>query len=299
MAVAANRSTHVVIGRVRLSLSGALSRLYTRRRSALIAVIAMAAAGSGFLLGGRFSRVPAESAVPRMPDGHPDLSGIWQAVGAAYWDLEGHAARGGPLAALGAAGAIPASLGVVEGGTIPYQPWAAARKAENQAHWLSADPEVKCYMPGVPRATYMPFPFQIVQDTEDVLIAYEFASASRSIRLGKIEALPLETWMGQSSGSWDGDTLVVDVTGFTADTWFDRAGNFHSNALHVVERYTPIGRDRLRYDVTVEDPGVFTRPWRMSMPLYRRAEPNMQLLEFKCVEFAEELLYGHLYKDAR
>ena len=107
---------------------------------------------------------------------------------------------------------------------------------------------------------------------------------------------PIDTWMGHSRGRWEGETLVVDVTSFNGQTWFDRAGNFHSDALHVVERYTAISPDALMYEVTIEDPKVFTRPWKMSMPLYRRLEKNIQLLEFKCVEFVEELMYGHLRK---
>ncbi len=232
---------------------------------------------------------------PRTPDGKPDLNGIWQALGSAYWDIEGHAARPGPLAALGAAGAIPAGLGVVEGGEIPYQPWAAAKKKENARNWLAADPEVKCFLPGVPRATYLPFPFQIVQTPKNILITYEFAGASRIILMDQPNAeAPVDSWMGFSRGRWEGETLVVEVTGFNDQTWFDRAGNFHSDALHVVERYTALSPDALRYEAAIEDPKVFTRPWKMSMPLYRRLEKHAQLLEFKCVEFAEELMYGPL-----
>ena len=170
----------------------------------------------------------------------------------------------------------------MEGDDIPYQPWAAAKKKENAANWLKLDPEIKCYMPGVPRATYMPYPFQIVQTPTHILMAYEFASASRTIYMNSKEESPADTWMGWSRGRWEGDTLVVDVNAFNGQTWFDRAGNFHSDALHVVERYTPISRDVLQYDVTIEDPKVFTRPWKMSMPLYRRvgekrAAPRIQV----------------------
>ena len=241
-------------------------------------------------------QAPAYKA-PRAADGRPDLNGIWQAVGTAHWDIEGHAARPGPVVALGAAGAVPAGLGVVEGGEIHYQPWAAAKKKENSKNWLAADPEIKCYMPGVPRATYMPFPFQIVQTPKYTLMTYEFANASRVIHMDKPNfESPVDTCMGHSRGRWEGETLLVDVTSFNDQTWFDRAGNFHSDALHVVERYTAISPDALRYEVTIEDPKVFTRPWKMSMPLYRRLDKNVQLLEFKCVEFAEELMYGPLRK---
>jgi len=154
-------------------------------------------------------------------------------------------------------------------------------------------------MPGVPRATYMPYPFQIVQTPSDILVAYEFASASRIIRMNSEERSPAESWMGWSLGRWEGDALVVDVTDFNDQTWFDRAGNFHSDALHVVERYTRTGPDTLTYEATIEDPKVFTRPWTIRMPLYRRQEQNLRLLEYKCVEFTEELLYGHLRKRLR
>ena len=235
---------------------------------------------------------------PRTADDRPDLNGIWQALGSAHWNIEGHAAQPGPLVALGAIGAIPGGLGVVEGGRIPYQPWAAAQKQENSENWVTADPVVKCYMPGVPRATYMPFPFQIVQTPDHVLITYEFASSSRIVYMSQPDfESPFDTWMGHSRGHWEGDTLVVDVTAQVGDTWFDSAGNFHSNALHVIERYTPISPNALRYEVVIEDPNVFTRAWTMSMPLYRRLDENVQLLEFKCVEFVEELMYGHLRKD--
>jgi hypothetical protein len=162
---------------------------------------------------------------------------------------------------------------------------------------LTADPENKCFLPGVPRATYMPFPFQIVQTSSRILIPYEFANASRIIYMGNAPQSPVDTWMGHSVGRWEGDTLVVDVTSFNDLTWFDRAGNFHSDELHVVERYTPRSQDALNYEVVIEDPKVFSRPWKMSMPLYRRLEKNAQLLEFKCIEFAEELMYGPLRKS--
>ena len=235
---------------------------------------------------------------PRTADGKPNLNGVWQTLGTAYWDLEGHAARPGPVVALGAVGAVPGGLGVVEDGEIPYQPWAAAKKQYNFDNWVTEDPVVKCYMPGVPRATYMPFPFRIVQTPEYILIAYEFASASRVIHMNNPDfESPVDTWMGHSRGHWEGETLVVDVTSLIEQTWFDRAGNFHSGALHVVERYTAISPDALMYEATIEDPNVFTRPWKISMPLYRRLDHNVQLLEFKCVEFVEELMYGHLRKQ--
>jgi hypothetical protein len=241
---------------------------------------------------------------------HPNLNGIWQAYNTADYDLQRHDARpalamrkgpAGPVPmpevlALGATGGIPGSLGVVEGNDIPYQPWAAAKKKENSENWLSRDPEIKCYLPGVPRATYQPYPFQIVQGNNKIMIAYEFASAARTIHLDAVEESPADSWMGQSLGRWDGDTLVVDVTSLNDQTWFDKAGNFHSDALHVTERYTPLTPYHLMYEATIEDPKVFTRPWKIRMPLYRHMEPDFQLMEYRCVGFVEELMYGHLRK---
>jgi len=265
------------------------------------ATIALASAAIA-LAGARLMQDPAAGQtsgadVLRTADGRPDLNGIWQAVGTAHWNLQDHQARTGPVLELGATFAIPAGLSVVEGNDIPYQPWAAAKQRENYDNWLARDPEVKCYLPGLPRATYMPYPFQILQTgSNDILMAYEYASASRVIKMGKAEPPPVDTWMGQSVGRWEGDTLVVDVTGFNDQSWFDRAGNFHSEALHVVERFTPAGPDRIDYRATIEDSKVFTRPWTIRMPLYRRHDENVQLLEFKCVEFVEEMMYGHLRK---
>jgi hypothetical protein len=242
---------------------------------------------------------PQRHVAPRTPDGAPDLSGIWQANNTANWDLEAHAAKQGPVFALGAAFSVPPGLGVVEGGEIPYLPDALEKKKANAANWMTVDPEVKCYMPGIPRATYMPYPFQIVQSAENILMAYEFASASRVVRMNTTEKSPAPAWMGWSVGRWDGETLVIEVTDHMPDTWFDRAGNYHSDALKVTERYTALDANTLEYQATIEDPNVFSRPWTISMPLYRRREPNMQLMEYKCVEFAEELMYGHLRKKPR
>jgi hypothetical protein len=244
------------------------------------------------------AQTPAYRA-PRASDGHPDLSGIWQVLNTANWDVQGHTAAAGPIPQLGAIGASPAGLGVVEGDEIPYLPEAAARKKENFANRLTRDPEVKCYLPGVPRATYLPFPFQIVQSAKTILFSYEYAGAARIVNMGAPTKAPIDGWMGWSNGRWDGETLVIDVTGFNDQTWFDRAGNFHSDELHVVERYTPRSADTLRYEATIEDPKTFSRPWKMSMILYRRLEPNARILEFKCVEFVEELMYGPLRKTSK
>jgi len=234
---------------------------------------------------------------PRTADGKPNLNGTWQAINTANWDIQDHPARQGPVTALGASFSVPPGLGVVEGNEIPYRPEALAKKKQNLENWMTLDPEIKCYLPGVPRATYEPHPFQIVQTPQQILMAYEFANASRIVYMNSTEESPSNFWMGWSRGRWEGETLVVDVTGLNDQTWFDRAGNFHSDELHVIERYTATGPDHLLYEATIEDPKVFTRPWKMSMPLYRRVEKNAQLLEYICVEFAEELMYGHLSKQ--
>jgi hypothetical protein len=234
---------------------------------------------------------------PRTADGKPNLNGIWQAMNTANWNLEGHSAQAGQVVALGATGAEPPGIGVVEGGEIPYLPAAAQKKKENYANRLKLDPEVKCYLPGVPRATYMPFPFQIVQTPKVILISYEYDSAVRTVYMDNPGAAPVDSWMGWSAGHWEGETLVVDVTGLNDMTWFDRAGDFHSDMLHVVERYTPVSPTVLNYEATIEDPQTFSHPWKISMPLYKHVEKNAQLLEFKCVEFVEELMYGHLRKQ--
>lgn len=239
-------------------------------------------------------RIPYRA--PRAADGHPDLNGIWQALGTADWDLQDHPSYGGPYFQIGSLGAVPAERGFVEGGDIPYKPEALAKKKENFASRWKLDPEVKCYMPGIPRATYLPYPFQIVQSGNVILMAYEYASTNRTINMGKPKEPSVDTWMGTANGHWEGETLVVDNTGFNDQSWFDRAGDFHSDALHVVERYTRTSADHLSYEATIEDPQVFTKTWKVAMPLYRRVEKNAQLGEFKCVEYSEELLYGDLRK---
>ena len=255
-------------------------------------------------------QAPAAYRAPRLSDGKPDLNGIWQALNEANFDLEAHMARAAmalrpgpygpvpaaPVLALGAVGSVPPGLGVVEGGEIPYLPDAAKKKKDNQDHWLERDPEIKCYLPGVPRATYMPQPFQLLQSSKAIFIAYQYAGATRDILLKDPGPAPIDSWMGQSVARWEGETLVVDVTGMNDQSWFDRAGNFHSDALHVVERYTRTAPDVLSYEATIEDKNVFARPWKISMPLRRRLERNAQLMDFKCVEFVEEMMYGQWRK---
>ena len=282
----------------------------------VIATVTALLGAAAALLIPRPTQAQEGAGIPRTADGHPDFSGIWQAMNEAHWDLQAHAARAGivtqpgvypyeyarvpaaPVLALGAAGGVPGSLGVVaDDGEIPYTPEAAAIKNANAENWIDRDPELKCYLPGIPRAMYMPYPFQIVQGTTKIQMAFEFSNAARTIHLDTVDPPPDDTYMGHSVARWDGDTLVVEVTHFNGETWFDRAGNFHSEVLKLTERFTPLTRDAIQYDVTIEDPKTFTRPWRISMPLYRRLESNMELLEYRCIEFVEEFTFGNLRKE--
>lgn len=244
--------------------------------------------------------LPAQrSQGPRTSDNRPDLNGIWQAMNSANWDLEAHPARASLIVEMGAIGGTPAGQSVVEGGSIPYLPEALPKKKENFANRLKADPEVMCFLPGIPRATYMPYPFQIIQSQHAILMAYEYDHAVRVISVdGKAPEMPVDTWMGYSWGQWEGDTLVVQTRGFNGNTWFDRAGNFHSDQLQVTERFTPAGTNVLTYEATMTDPKTFTRPWTISMPLYRRLEKNAQLLEYNCVSLTEDMRYGPLLELA-
>jgi hypothetical protein len=283
-------------------------------KAAVVPVLIVAAA-VGWVLGEDSTSAQAARS-ERTVDGKPNFNGIWQANNEANWDLQAHEPRAGmvtqpgvytydyarvpaaPVVALGAVGGVPGSLGVVEGdGQIPYRPDAAGIRQENGENWIDRDPELKCYLPGIPRAMYMPYPFQIVQGTNKIQMTYTFANAGRAIHLDDVPPPQEGTYMGHSVGRWDGDTLVVGVTSFNGKNWFDRAGNFHSAALQLVERFTLLTPDVIRYEVTIDDPDVFTRPWRISMPLYRRVEPNVQLLEYRCVEFVEEFLYGGLRRE--
>ena len=260
----------------------------------------------GFLIMGALmtcSQEPSESSVaviePVMipsEDGPPDLSGIWQALGSASWDLEGHTASKMPVTTvIGAHGGIPAGTSVVIGGDIPYLPDALETRNANRADWANLDPAAKCFIPGIPRLTYMPAPLQILQTDTEIFIAYEWGGNSRSIFMDRPgTSAPLPSWIGYSLGKWVGDTLVVDVTSQMPDTWFDAAGNYHSGALHVEERYALMGENHIQYEATITDSEVFSRPWTIRMPLYRRLEENARILEFKCVEFGEDLLYDHL-----
>jgi hypothetical protein len=230
-------------------------------------------------LGGAFpaAQSPPVYTPPRTADGQPDLQGIWQEINTAAWDIEDHNARLG----------VPAGRGIVEGGVLPYQPWAIERKQENFAKRAELDNENRCHLLGVPRMMYMPYPFRIVQQRDKVTLLYEYLGAVRFIYMNgnPHPKGPIEWYMGDSRGRWEGNTLVVDVVHFSDQTWFDRAGNFHSPDMHLVERFTPVSPDHILYEVTVEDPKVFTRPWKMSMPLYRRQERNAEVLEYECLSY--------------
>jgi len=231
------------------------------------------------------ARGGAATQIPRLANGKPNLNGVWQALNAAEWNIQDH----------GPALDTPGGQGVVDGNELPYRPEALTKRNENFAKHAELDLTTsRCYMPGVPRATYMPFPLEVAQDDRNIAIRYEFAHAYRLVPLNSkrpdLSGWP-DFWMGDSRGSWDGDTLVVDVVKIDDRTWFDRAGNFHSDALHVVERYSFIDRDHLLYEVTIEDPKVFVRPWKMSMPLYRRIEKNPRILEYDCAWFKNEEKY--------
>lgn len=274
------------------------------------APLALVVVAAGLLLGyAHTGESQSTYRAPRTAAGQPDLNGFWQALNSAHWDLEAHGAAPGPVPQLGAAYAVPPGLGVVQGGPIPYKPEALLLKKKYVASALREDAEVKCYLPGVPRMMYMPYPVQIVQSASTILMMSEFASALRTININGTTPPPADTWMGWSNATWDGDTLVIDSKGFMGSTigaidaegainvrFLDRAGNYHTDGLHVVERIRRTGPDHLSYQATIEDPNVYTRPWTISMPLYRRVEPNMQLGEFKCEEFVGDLIYGKYQK---
>jgi hypothetical protein len=225
----------------------------------------------------------AQAGVPRGLDGKPDFSGFWQSFTTANWDIQNHSPRKG----------VPGGQGIVEGNELPYQPWALAKKKENYANRAEADPDTKCYLPGLPRLTYEPFPFEIVQRPEEITVLYEYIHTVRSIYTNNSKHPPdhIDWYLGDSRGHWEGDTLVVDLIHFNDQTWFDHAGNFHSDALHLVERYSYLDPDHLNYEVTVEDPKVFTRPWKLNLVLYRHKETNFQLLDYECYGFDYENIY--------
>ena len=250
---------------------------------------------------------PSTAGVARTEDGKPNLNGIWQSFNTANWDILAHEAQAGtPTRSWARGGRSPGAWASSKATSSRIGPrrWRSRNRsfanrmvvkvANDPSRYDSGDPELQCYRPGVPRANYMPFPFQIFQNREQIMIVYEYKWSVRWIYMDVNSEAPVDSWMGWSNGKWDGDTLVVDVKGFNEYTWFDRAGNFHSDALHVIERWTPSGPNHLLYEATIDDPKVFTRPWKMSFPIYRRLEPNLQLIEFNCVPFVEEMMYDPL-----
>ncbi|MBH97889.1 MAG: hypothetical protein CMM56_05485 [Rhodospirillaceae bacterium] len=222
--------------------------------------------------------------VPRTPTGQPDFQGIWQAVNTAVWNIQDHSAELG----------IPAGQGVVVDNYLPYRPLALEQRQRNYQNRFKDDPEANCKMVGVPRITYMPYPFQIIQTEEQIVMVYEWVHTIRNIYMdGDHPEGPIQWYMGDSRGHWEGDTLVVDVVHFTDQTWFDRSGNFHGEELHVIERYTRTGPNHIQYDVTIDDPETFIEPWQMSMTLYKRQEENLRILEYECYAMAEDLIQSN------
>ena len=265
--------------------------------ASIVAVGTIAAFALSFSVAGQTPGARPAYRAPRTSDGKPNLSGVYQAITEASWDIEAHSAAAGPVQELGASFATPGGLGITDG-PLPYKPEALAKKKENYANRIKLDPEIKCYLPGTPRGMYMPYPFQIIQTPTYIMIVSSYARAVRTIYMTDHKEAPADSWMGWSNGRWEGETLVIDTTGFNDLSWFDRAGNFHSDQLHVVERITAADADHLSYEATIEDPQTFTRPWKIALPIYRRVEKNAQLLEFNCVPFVEDLIYGSLRKPS-
>jgi hypothetical protein len=266
-------------------------RLHNRAIRTIVTAAAILLAG-GALQAQQLNR-------PATISGHPNFNGIWQALNTAYWNLEGHSIEGfgKDFWQLGAVGVIPAGQSVVRGrGPIPYLPEALKKRDENRSHWPEADPEAKCYMPGIPRATYQNFPFQISQGTGDgdLLMIYPFAATNRIIYMKDHSDLPVDSWMGKSNGTWEGNVLVITTTSQNGQTWFDRAGNFATNQLKVTERFKLLDVNHIWYEATLEDPKTFSKAWTIEMPLYRLIDNNVELLEHKCVPFTDQLLYHDL-----
>ncbi|HEX4136005.1 MAG TPA: hypothetical protein VHY84_15425 [Bryobacteraceae bacterium] len=264
----------------------------------------------GLRLHNRFVRIVAAATIfaagaaqaqkldrPATVSGHPNLNGIWQALNTAYWNLEGHSIEGfsKEFGQLGAIGVIPAGQSVLKGGgTIPYLPAAQQKRNDNRSKWPEADPEAKCYMLGVPRVTYQNMPFQISEGNGDLLMVYPFAATNRIIYMKDHSDLPVDSWMGKSNGTWEGNVLVVTTTSQNGQSWLDRAGNFATNQLKVTERFRLLDANHIWYEATMEDPQTFSKPWTIEMPLYRLIDNNVQLLEHKCVPYADQLLYHDL-----
>jgi hypothetical protein len=246
----------------------------------LVAAAALAPSASGQ---GRGAYTPSKGW-----DGHADLTGIWEAFGAPAGDS---------IEARNAAWGIRATLGSVTdppGGLLPYKPEAVAKRNANFKNRAQLDSTNKCYMPGVPRLMYMGYPFQIFQSSKFVIVASEYMHTYRTIYVDGSKHLDsVDFYDGDSRGHWEGDTLVVDVTNFNDQTWFDKAGNYHSDALHVVERFTRTSADTMTYTASVEDPKVFTRAFTITVPMFRHTETNARLLEYECQSYREDEASGN------
>ena len=232
------------------------------------------------------------SGVPRASDGKPDLTGVWQGNSTRRGSWE--EANPGP----GQDAGIEPFNSVAVSEPAPYQPWAAEKVRESFNRRAIDDPDAFCLPPGVPRITSVSlFPIQFVQTPQQIVILYEWFHAFRVIPLNAKHPEDLEpSFMGDSVGHWEGDTLVVDVTGFNDKTWLIGAGTFHSEALHVVERYTRVDKDTIIYDVTMEDPKVLTKPWRYRINIMRR--DGTRIREYECQENnADPESYKKLLKD--
>ncbi len=231
-----------------------------------------------------FAALSARAAdIPRGHDGRPDFSGIWQSLSGADYGLEPHPATKED----------PPGLGVVEGGVIPYQPWALEQRAKNLASRATADPRTQCFTLGTPRGFYNSAPFQIFQRPRDLTVLYEFGHPVRTIHTNGTQHPDghIDFWLGDSRAHWEEDTLVVDVNDFNGETWLDRAGNFHSDELHLVERWSYLDRNTIRYRATFDDPKVYTRAWSIELLFYRRLEANVQLIENYCATLEYDKYY--------
>ena len=210
---------------------------------------------------------------PRTADGQPDLQGIWEVKTSPDKDLE--KAKG--------------LIVEPKNGKIPYLPGALNQKKENAKSADAQDPLNKCFMPGVPRINLLQHPFQIFQTPNQISIAYEYIHNFRNIYLKRTQHMEqIDFWQGDSLGRWDGDTLVVDVADLNDQTWFDKAGDYHSDQLHVEERYTRTGPDTMLYEATITDPKTFSAPWKIRETLHRDTKPNARILEFECQYLADE-----------
>lgn len=279
----------------------------------LAAAAAIIVAGAGVADAQQRKAPAAASSSSARLGGKPNLNGIWQAITEANYNLEPHdssTSKAGERQ-LGAIAANRGGLGVVQGGSIPYKPEALKERDHYRATAPRYDPEAACYLPGIPRATYMNFPFQIIQGEKgDMLMVYEYANANRAIYMGEVGVPSIDTWMGTSYGQWEGDTLKVvtlsqspgeykapDGEMMQNKTWLDRSGNFLGSHTTVTEKFTLIDKDHIAYEATIDDPDLYTKPWTISLTLYRRLEPNAQLMDFRCTPYSEEFLYGDLHGE--